>query len=269
MAEKAMKTQGLHLFEIFFWLVLGFVAVFMLILLGGLFLYGKGAAFFTVLQHPEFRFAVGFTLWTTLLATFFAALCALPCGFVLSRHSFPGKVLVDTLLDVPIVLPPLVSGVALLILFGPILGDSLARAGLDVVFSTRGVVVAQWFIALPFAVKTFRQAFDAIDPRLEKIARTLGYSPGRVFLRVTFPLAKNGILGGLTMAWARTLGEFGATAMLAGVTRLKTETLSVAIFLNMSIGDLQFAMITSIIMLVVAMVLLVTFKVLTGTEVRL
>jgi len=104
---------------------------------------------------------------------------------------------------------------------------------------------------------------------MERVARTLGYSPGKVFLRVTVPLAKSGIIGGLTMTWARALGEFGATAMLAGVTRLKTETLSVAIFLNMSIGDIRFAMATAVIMLLVATVLLVIFKCPSGSEVRL
>jgi molybdate transport system permease protein len=264
-----MINPRVSLFQVFFWLVFVLFAVLMLVMVGGLFFYGEWAAFKSVLQHPEFHFAVFFTLWTSLLATFFAAVVAVPCGFVLSRYDFPGKVIVDTLMDIPIVLPPLVSGVALLILFGPILGNTLARFSLDVVFSTRGVVLAQWFIATPFAIKTFQHAFSSIDLRLENVARTLGYSPAGVFLRVTMPLAKGGILGGLTMAWARALGEFGATAMLAGITRMKTETLSVAIFLNMSVGDIQFAMATAIIMLMVAMILMCVFKVFTGTGVRL
>lgn len=264
-----MKSRRIDLFQSTFWLIFIAVTVFMLMLTGGLFLYGRWTTFVAVFRHPEFRFAVGFTLWTTMLATLIAALVSLPCGYVLSRYRFPGRVVIDTLLDVPIVLPPLVSGVALLILFGPILGDTLSRMGMEIVFSTAGVVVAQWFIATPFAIKTFKYAFDSIDPRLEKVARTLGYSPRQVFFRVTMPLAKNGIIGGLTMTWARTLGEFGATAMLAGITRLKTETLSVAIFLNMSIGDVQFAIATAIIMLLVAVILLIVFKSLTGSEVRI
>ena len=263
----SVKRAGL--FQAVFWLVLILTTLFMLVLVGGLFLYGKWSTFLNVVRQSEFHFALVFTLWTTLLATILAGMIAIPCGFILSRHNFPGKILVDTLIDVPIVLPPLVSGVALLILFGPILGDTLTRLGLDIVFSTRGVVVAQWFIATPFAVRTFKQSFDSIDPRLEKIARTLGYSPAGVFLKVTVPMAKSGLLGGLTMAWARTLGEFGATAMLAGIIRMKTETLSVAIFLNMSIGDINFAMATSIIMLFMAMLLLALIKTISKTEVRL
>ncbi|MDD2444159.1 MAG: ABC transporter permease [Desulfotomaculaceae bacterium] len=264
-----MSNVYVNVFRGIFILIFALTVIFMLVLISGLLFYGKWAAFLAVIQHPEFHFAVVFTLWTSLLATTFAAIVAVPCGYILSRYDFPGKVLADTLMDIPIVLPPLVSGVALLILFGPILGDALVRAGMEVVFSTRGVVIAQWFIATPFAVKTFQQAFSSIDPRLEKVARTLGYSPPGVFLRVTMPLAKSGILGGLTMTWARALGEFGATAMLAGITRMKTETLSIAIFLNMSIGDIQFAMATAIIMLLVALSLMIAFKMFTRTGVQL
>lgn len=132
-----------------FWAVFLLAVVFMLALVGGLFIYGQWAVFLDVLKNEEFRFAVVFTLWTTLLATGFAVLFAIPCGFILSRHSFPAKALIETLLDVPIVLPPLVSGIALLILFGPLLGDKLARIGLDIVFSSRGVVIAELFVALP------------------------------------------------------------------------------------------------------------------------
>lgn len=264
-----MVKPQMNLFQGVFWLVFILFTVFMVVMIGGLLFYGEWAAFLSVIKNPEFRFAVEFTLWTSLLATALAAVVAVPCGFILSRYNFPGKALIDALMDIPIVLPPLVSGLALLILFGPVLGDTLACFGLDVVFSARGVVVAQWFIATPFAIKTFKQAFDTIDPRLENVARTLGYSPADVFLRVTMPLAKGGILGGLTMAWARALGEFGATAMLAGITRMKTETLSVAIFLNMTIGDMQFAIATAVIMLMVALLLMSVFKVFTGTGVRL
>jgi molybdate transport system permease protein len=168
----------------------------------------------------------------------------------------------------PIVLPPLISGIALLIFFGPFLGEHLARAGINIVFTPLGVIVAQWFIATPYAIKTFKQAFTAIDQRMEKVARTLGFSPFRFFFRVTLPLAKNGLISGIMMAWTRALGEFGATAMLAGITRMKTETLSVAVFLNMSIGDIKFAISTAIVMLFIALMLLIVLKMVLRNEVR-
>ncbi|WP_046494681.1 ABC transporter permease [Syntrophomonas zehnderi] len=201
--------------------------------------------------------------------TTLAVIVALPCGYILSRYKIPGKVILDTLVDIPIILPPLISGIALLIFFGPILGNSLAKIGIDVVFSKLGVVVAQWFVATPYAIRTFQQAFNSIDPRMEKVAKTLGYSPAQVFLKVTIPLTKMALVGGIMMSWARALGEFGATAMLAGITRMKTETLSIAVFLNMSIGDMNFAIATAIVMLFLALSLLIIVKTLVKNEVQL
>ncbi len=145
----------------------------------------------------------------------------------------------------------------------------MAKLGISIVFSPLGVIIAQWFVATPFAIKSFIQAFNSIDQRMEKVARTLGFSPAKVFVKVTIPLAKNGLIGGIMMAWARSIGEFGATAMLAGITRMKTETLSVAVFLNMSIGDIKFAIATSIVMLFMALVILVVLKTIMRNEVVL
>lgn len=250
-----------------FWGVLALLILFFLLLIYSLVAYTDPAAILSVLKQPEFHFAIKFTLWTSVLATTLATMVALPCGYLLSRYKFPGKAFFDTLFDIPIILPPLVSGIALLIFFGPFLGEHLARAGINIVFTPSGVVVAQWFIAAPFAIKTFKHTFSALDRRMEKVARTLGFTPTMVFYKVTLPLARNGIIGGVIMAWARALGEFGATAMLAGITRMKTETLSVAVFLNMSIGDMKFAISTALVMLVIAVSLLVVFKVFFSDEV--
>lgn len=240
------------------------VSVFFLLLFCGLLVYSGGASWRAALDNDELRFAALLTLRSTLGSTLAASFLALGCAYALARLDFPGKVVVEALLDMPIVLPPLASGVALLIFFGPMLGPSLIRAGLSVVFSRTGVAVAQAFIALPFAVRMFREAFAAIDPQLERIARTLGCTPGAAFLRVTLPLAKRGIGSGVAMTWARTVGEFGATAMLAGVTRMKTETLSAAIFLDMSAGELQDAIVVSVLLFVAAMLALVIYRTLTG-----
>ncbi len=249
-----------------FWLLFGGVIAFFILVFAGLVLYGTQESYSAIFRNPEFRFALVFTLKTTLIATLAVAGTALPCGYVLARYSFPGRVLLDTLLDLPMVLPPLVSGVALLILFGPLLGRRLATVGINIVFSTWGVILAQWFIAFPFAVKTFKEAFQAIDLRYEKVARTLGCTPAQVFGRVTLPMARRGIGAGMAMAWARALGEFGATAMLAGITRMKTETLAAAIFLNMSIGEIRFALAIAIVLFLIAMLVLVFFKILLHQE---
>jgi molybdate transport system permease protein len=226
--------------------------------------FGTQSGLMRLFANREFRFAVGFTLQTSFWATAGATVTGIPCGYVLARQEFRGKVLADLLLDLPVVLPPLISGVALLILFGPVLGAGLSQLGLNVVFSPLGVVVAQWFVALPLAIKMFREAFAAVDPRYEKVGRTLGGSADRVFWRVTLPMARRGIGAGIAMAWARTLGEFGATAMLAGVTRMKTETLAAAVFLNMSMGQLETAVGIAVLMFGAAVLVLLVFKVLLG-----
>jgi molybdate transport system permease protein len=251
-----------------FWVVFGITIFFHVMLLIGLLTYTDISVITHVLREPEFHFALMFTLWTSLLATALATIFAIPCGYILSRYRLSGFVFFDTVLDIPIVLPPMVSGIALLIFFGPLFGDELTRIGIDVVFTPLGVVVAQCFIATPFAIKSFKQAFDGIDQRMEKVAQTLGYSPKAVFFKVTLPLAKNGMIAGIMMAWTRALGEFGATAMLAGITRMKTETLSIAIFLNMSIGDIQFAISTGIVMVLMAFVLLIFMKLVLRSEVK-
>lgn len=250
-----------------FWLIFVLMIVFLLLIIVGLLTYTDTKSMATVLQQPEFHFAVRFTLGTSIIAMLLAAAFALPVAYILSRHKIPGRAFIDTLLDIPIVLPPLVSGIALLIFFGPLFGKQLEQIGISVVFSQLGVIIAQWFIATPFAVRSFIQAFGSIDQRMEKVARTLGFSPTMVFVKVTLPLARDGLLGGVMMAWARALGEFGATAMLAGITRMKTETLSVAVFLNMSIGDMNFAIATSIVMLIIALLVLAGLKILSRREV--
>ncbi len=252
-----------------FWLVFTLTSLFFIGVIWGLLSYSDLGTIKNVLGQEEFHFAVRFTLLTSVTATTFAVIVALPCGYILSRYDIPGKVVLDTLVDIPIILPPLVSGIALLIFFGPIWGDTLAKMGINVVFSKLGVVVAQWFVATPYAIRIFQQAFNSIDPRMEKVAKTLGYAPPQVFLRVSIPLVKMSLIGGIMMSWARALGEFGATAMLAGITRMKTETLSVAVFLNMSIGDMDFAIATAIVMLCLALLLLIIVKTLIKNGVRL
>ncbi|OZI12723.1 ABC transporter [Bacillaceae bacterium SAS-127] len=254
------KRNNYSMFQVSFFIVFLFTIIFMALIFSGLFFSGLSASFVTIIQDPEFQFALSFTLWTTVLATTIATFVSIPTSYVLSRREFKGKALAEALIDIPIVLPPLVSGIALLTFFGPLFGESLKQMGIEVAFSKWGVVVAQTFIATPFAIRAFKQAFDGIDTRYEHIARTLGYTPTLVFWKVTLPMAKGGLINGITMAWARTLGEFGATAMLAGVTLMKTETLSVAIFLKMSIGDFDFAIAISIIMLLVALTVLYVVK---------
>jgi molybdate transport system permease protein len=161
---------------------------------------------------------------------------AIVLGRVLARREFAGKALVETLLLLPLVLPPVVTGYALLMFFGrrgPF-GPALDAVGAPIVFTWRGCVVASAVMSFPLAYRACRGAFESVDPRLSAIARTLGASRLDAFRSVTLPLARNGLLAGAVLAFARSVGEFGATIVLAGNVAGETRTLPVAVF-----GEIQ------------------------------
>lgn len=183
---------------------------------------------------------VWFTAWVSALSTVAILPVGLPVAWLLARRDWRGKTLVETLVTLPLVLPPIATGLILLQLFGrrgPLGGWLHEAFGLDIVFTWRAVLIALSVMAFPLFVRTARVAFQEIDPRLEQIARTLGATPARVFLTITLPLAARGLLAGMTLAFARALGEFGATIMVAGNIPGKTSTLSLAIFQSVQIGQ--------------------------------
>jgi len=156
----------------------------------------------------------------------------------LARYRGPGKGLLETVLSLPLVLPPTAVGLVLLELLGrrTPLGAFLARHGIDVVFTWKAVILAMAIMSFPLLVRSARTAFEEVDPRLTALARTLGCGPVSAFFRVTLPLAWRGILAGVVLAFSRALGEFGATVMVAGNIPGKTQTLALAIFHNNQIG---------------------------------
>jgi len=175
--------------------------------------------------------ALALTLRTTLVATLITVGLGTPLAYVLARRRFPGRGVVDVLIDLPVTIPPVVAGVALLLAFGRrgLLGRSLEAFGVTLPFTTAAVVMAQVFIASPFYVKAARAGFAAVDASLEAAARTLGASPWRTFRTVTLPLAGPALLAGTVLAWARALSEFGATIMFAGNLPGRTQTLTLAV----------------------------------------
>ncbi len=181
---------------------------------------------------------VGFTVGVAALATLLILPPGLAVAWLLARRRWRGKSLVETLVALPLVMPPVATGLILLKLLGrrgPI-GAFLHRLDLDVVFTWRGVVAAMAVMSFPLLVRGARVAFEEVNPRLEQIARTLGASDGRVFFTITLPLALRGILGGTLLAFARALGEFGATILVAGNIPGKTSTLSLAIYNFVQLG---------------------------------
>lgn len=230
------------------------------------------AEFDEVLSKREIQAAIRLTLLSCTAASILSLWVAVPLGYLLSRYRFPGSRLIDTIIDIPIVLPPLVLGLSLLILFHiPIYGWNLESwlsddIGFPVTYRWPAVVLAQFSVACAFAVRTMRVTFDQIDNRAEDVARTLGCSHGQAFLHVTLPQANRGMIAAATIAWARALGEFGPILVFAGATRMRTEVLSTTVFLELSIGQLNAAVAVSLLMVMMAIVVLLVLRLL-GTGV--
>src|SRR5215208_4736114 len=180
------------------------------------------------------------TVWQITAFTLVAALAAtalmLPPGlllaWVLARGRFKGRILLDTLVSLPLVMPPVATGLVLLMLFAPRgpLGGALARVGVDIVFTWKAVVLAMAIMGLPLFVRTARAGFEQVDRRYEAVAATLGAAPGRVFFTISLPLAAPSLIAATVLGFARALGEFGATIMIAGSIPGSTRTLAVAIY---------------------------------------
>jgi molybdate transport system permease protein len=209
--------------------------------------------------------ALQLSLSTTLVTTGISVLVGTPTACLLARYRFPGRNLLNTLVDLPMVLPPAVAGLALLMAFGRrgLLGGALEAMGISLPFSTAAVVVAQTFVAAPFYIRGARVGLAAVDRRLEQMAATLGLGRWEIFWRVTVPLAGRSLLGGAIMTWARALGEFGATIMFAGNFQGKTQTMPLAIYIGLQ-DDLDGALALAAILLVVSFSMLVVVRLLTG-----
>ncbi len=244
-----------------------FILLIVLLLAADL-MYTSVAEFKAALLKPEIQAAFRLTILSCTVAAVLSIWVATPLGYLLSRYSFPGRWIVDTIVDIPIVLPPLVLGLSLLILFHLSIGGweletwLRDRVGFPVTYRWPAVVLAQFSVSCAFAVRTMRVTFDQIDPRAEDVARTLGCTRGQAFMQIALPQAWRGMIAATTIAWARALGEFGPILVFAGATRMRTEVLSTTVFLELSIGQLNAAVAVSLLMVAMAVVVLVLLRVL-------
>jgi molybdate transport system permease protein len=214
------------------------------------------------LGRTEVRQALGLSLACSVAATALSAALGLPLAWVLARHHFPCRSLVRALVTLPMVLPPVVGGVALLLAFGRhgLVGQWLDRAfGLTLPFTTAGVVVAEAFVAMPFLVVAAEAGFRASDTRLEDAARTLGARPATVLWRVTLPLVRPSLVAGAVLCWARALGEFGATITFAGNFPGRTRTAPLEVYLLLESRP-EAAFVLSLVMVAVSVVVLVLLR---------
>ncbi len=265
--------------DVVFFIVMGglsacFVLLIVLLLAADL-LFTSTQEFKAALMKPEIQAAFRLTLLSCTIAAILSLWVATPLGYLLSRYDFPGRRLIDTIVDIPIVLPPLVLGLSLLILFHqpfPVISwffpnndwilESWLRSNFNmpVTYHWRAVILAQFSVSSAFAIRTMRVTFDQINPRAEDVARTLGCTRSQAFLQIALPQAWRGMITATTIAWARALGEFGPIMVFAGTTRFRTEVLSTTVFLELSVGQLDAAVAVSLLMVAMAIVVLLILR---------
>ena len=255
---------GLSLLGVATSMTLAGYAGFLVVLLAANATYLELSHFAEIFRSADLRFAMRLSLITATLAAALSLAVAVPVGYALSRGRLPGRLLLDTLVDVPIVLPPLVMGVTLLVFFRTPLGLAIEQTGLKFVYTSAGIVLAQFLVVSPYAIRTIKAAMDDIDPRLENVARTLGWSRGQVFLRVNLPMLRSAIVAGGVITWAQAIGLFGPMMVFSGTTRQRTEVLATSIYLELSVGRIQMALAISMLMVLMAMLALLLFKYLMG-----
>jgi molybdate transport system permease protein len=258
------KTESIKAgFHNLWWVLSLPLFIFLLLPLVALFLRTSPARLIANLAQPYILRAVAISLGTTFGATLVIILFGTPVAYLLARRQLPFRRLIDTLLDLPIVLPPAVAGIALLMAFGRqgILGHVLEQLGIHLAFTPFAVLLAQTFIAAPFFIKSASIGFASIDSELEQAASLDGASGWQLFRFLTIPLAWSALLSGAVMSWARALGEFGATIIFAGNFPGRTQTMPLAIYTGFEL-DLDMALTLSVILIGFAFLALFIVKVL-------
>ncbi len=215
------------------------------------------------LRQPVVVQALRLSLSTSIIATAIMVVLGLPVAYVLALHDFPGKRLVEVVIDMPIVLPPAVAGVGLLLAFGRagLLGRALGVFGIALPFTTAAVVLAQLFVATPFFITAAVAGLREVEPRYRELALTLRATPLYAFRRVLLPLALPSIVAGAAMAWARALGEFGATIIFAGNLSGRTQTMPLAVYSALQ-TDLDSAVALAVVLVVFSFTILAALRLL-------
>lgn len=220
----------------------------------------KSSDILQLLGSPETQFAIRLSLLTATLSSFLALLFALPAAYSLSRFNFWGKSFLDAIIDIPIVLSPVVIGTAILMFFYTKPGLAIQKHTMQFVFTFNGIILAQFTVVSALAIRLLKSTFDDLDPRYEKIARSLGYNRFQAFLKTTLPQARNGIMAAFIIAWARSLGEFGASLTVAGATPMRTETLPISIYLNLSSLDLGRMAVLMMVLILLGLLVLFSLR---------
>lgn len=237
------------------------ILLFIFIPLGKMIFSTSPATLWDTLLEGEVRSAIWLSLYTALIATVVGLILGVPLAYFLARHSFPGKRLVEALIDVPIVVPHIAAGIALLFVFGKkfFIGSAFDAIGIDFVFAVPGIIVAMLFVSVPFLIDSAKQGFEKVDVRLEKVARTLGASPWQTFFRVSLPLAKRSIAGGTVMMWARSISEFGAVLVLSSHPKIAP----ILVYDRLEAYGLDYALPVATLLIIICLVIFVVLRTIT------
>jgi molybdate transport system permease protein len=240
----------------------GIAAAFFVVPLAALVWRTPWSSSWHVLSTHEARAALWLSLETSISATLIAVVFGVPLAWVQARVSYPGRRLVRALTLLPMLLPPVVGGIALLLALGRrgLVGQYLDHVGVHLPFHVAGAIAAEAFVSMPFLVLVVEAAFRSVDRRLEDAARTLGASRVSVFRRVTLPAIRPALVAGALLCWARALGEFGATITFAGNLQGKTQTLPLFVYVTLERGDIGPAVVLSLVLLLIAVIVLVALR---------
>ena len=259
-----MSPRHNTFFRISLFLPLALLVGYFLLLLAGQGPFINWNLLVRELTSPTLLSAIRLSLVTATAASLVALLFAVPTGYALARFTFPGKNLLDTFLDLPLILTPIALGTLILMALNTPLGRLLNDLGITFPFTVAGVVLAQFTVVVAIAVRTLKVTFESISPRYEQVARLLGCSAAANFRRVTLPLARRGILAAFILCWARAVGEFGATVMVAGIAKGKTATLPSSIYQAMSVANLQLAVALILVLVLLSFLVLILVRLVGG-----
>ena len=237
------------------------------VLITGVFTMITRKAILEAFSEPALLHSIKLSIITSLTSTILSILVAIPAGYVLSRRRFPGFFLVDTILDLPIVLAPIVVGLCILIFFNTAFGRWLDRGLVErglFVYQPLGIVLVQFIVGCTFAVRVIKAGFDSLDPRYEEVAVTLGASRRQAFFKVILPNCIPNLVAGAVISWARIFGLFGPIMLVCGTMRFRTEIMTSTIFLETSIGRIEVALVVGACMILISMTMLIIFKRLGG-----
>jgi len=271
-SHKPSRRLSVAAFDVTFRLTLGVYIFFIAgIIVANLLLVGGTPAgrvqFWESIRDKNVLHSIWLSVWTSSVAAVIALGISVPAGYLLSRHRFRGRQLLDALVDIPIVLPPLLFGISLLVLFQrTFVGPTLRAVGLKFVHEPAGIVLVQVLIAAAYGTRMMKGAFDSFDRRLPAVAQTLGCTRARAFFTVTLPTVRSSVVASFVMVWARALALYGPIIAFVGSTSGYTEVMPTRIYLEMSVGRLEAALAVSLMMIAMAGLVLLVVKLAGGRD---